>query len=269
MAITTRSQSLCEGCYNGNQERVRQLLRIGTSVNTTDRNGFSPLLHAASNGQIEIVRLLIQAEASLNFAEKYSLWTPLMEACNNNHHNVARELLLARADPNMINKDGDTSLIRAAQHTNIDSVKLLLKAGADSSPMNKNKLTAHDEVGRFGAPSEQKIALVKNDLRQALPSSIRRERWLRYLQHRGCGKLEMRSIMSVIETFWCLRKQNLLDSDIGYMVATRIAIAQFIVKRPHPPFDYACFWCPTKRYENASQKRKQLMTDIPPKFRPR
>ena len=58
--------SIHEAANEGNIEAVKQHLAAGTNVNAKSRNGKTPLLSAATNGQKEIAELLIAEGADVN-----------------------------------------------------------------------------------------------------------------------------------------------------------------------------------------------------------
>ena len=56
----------------GEFEQVEQLLSQGIDVNQTDDEGYSALHAAAENDYLEIVKLLIQKGADLNYKAEYT-----------------------------------------------------------------------------------------------------------------------------------------------------------------------------------------------------
>ena len=83
------------------KEMVRFALEQGACpsiVNELD-GGRAVLSRAASEGRLEICRMLIDASAKLNVVEEPLGRTPLMWACIGGHERVVRLLLNARAEP--------------------------------------------------------------------------------------------------------------------------------------------------------------------------
>lgn len=77
-----------------------------------DHAGWTPLHEAANHGFTEIVGLLTRAGADVNDPGGASCGgvTALHDAAANGHFACVRLLLDSRADPNLLNSDGDTAL---------------------------------------------------------------------------------------------------------------------------------------------------------------
>ena len=73
------------------------LLTAGADINARDQHGQTALMNAASDGQIEVVRLLADRGADLNHRAKYGL-TAVMLAVVRGHTEVVRILVEAGAD---------------------------------------------------------------------------------------------------------------------------------------------------------------------------
>ena len=66
-------------------------------VNSTDRDGKTPLMFAAKNGNLEIVKTLVQNGADLN-SQDHEYYTALMLAVMNNHLDIVKYLVEQNAD---------------------------------------------------------------------------------------------------------------------------------------------------------------------------
>ena len=91
----TRSMSANIGAAGPGVYRARAI--------PTPSGGMTPLLFAAREGHMEMARLLLGANASLNLTSA-SGTTPLTVAIINNHIQFARFLLEAGADPNIVDE---------------------------------------------------------------------------------------------------------------------------------------------------------------------
>jgi len=111
--------------------RVRMLL----NVNARDYNGQTALMKAASEGQTERVRALIEKGADIN--TKYaSVETALTNAASGGHVETVKLLLDCGAT------GGDTALVFAARDSQREVVKLLIERGIPLDGMDNNCRTA-------------------------------------------------------------------------------------------------------------------------------
>ncbi|EGN97633.1 hypothetical protein SERLA73DRAFT_30563, partial [Serpula lacrymans var. lacrymans S7.3] len=101
---------------------------IGDHVNSKTRQGMTPLSVAAAEGQVEVVKVLLERnDVDINSKDERG-WVPLMFAAQQGHEEIIVKLLLARegVDVNSANKDGWTPLFCAAQCDHATIVELLL-----------------------------------------------------------------------------------------------------------------------------------------------
>jgi len=109
---------------------MKLLSSKGTNVNAAGPDGSTPIMYAAANDDLELVRALIKAGA--NVKAKNQLGTSaITEAAIIGSAPIIEALLKAGADPNFRNMDGETPLMAAARAGKLDAVKALLAAGAD------------------------------------------------------------------------------------------------------------------------------------------
>ena len=143
--------ALSEAAAAGNAELIEKLLEAGASANETNPEGESVLMTAARSGDVRAVRLLLDRGAALNTHEQWKGQTALMWAAAANHAEVAQILLdhgaavnaqsalvppeIPRpANGNLISeqpKGGLTALLFAAREGAVETVRVLVRAGAD------------------------------------------------------------------------------------------------------------------------------------------
>jgi len=145
----------------GDAESARLLIEGGAAVNQPTEYGWTPLLTAANNRHYKLAVQLIGLGANVNLANKGG-WTPLYLATDNrnieggdypvpradmDHLEFIKILLERGANPNVRVRDdtlsrtiftmqwffesGATPFVRAAQSSDMELMKLLLKYGAD------------------------------------------------------------------------------------------------------------------------------------------
>ena len=168
---------------------VERLIRAGANVDlASSMDGFTPLMAAASEGQIEAVHLLLDRGAAVGARDQLTGTTALHWAVFASRPSEIRsyrtlsgphdtyyvpqkdapliDLLLARGAPvNVADKEGETPLHRAVIFGALPATKALVAAGADPAIRDRAGRTpldlARDRVARPGpwnVPAErQKI----------------------------------------------------------------------------------------------------------------
>ena len=88
------------------------------------------LMKATKCNKPEIVRLLLQHDASVDKPENTNDETPLMYAAIEGYTEICEALLLGKADVNRYHPNGSTALYKAVVNNKPDVVEILLKYGA-------------------------------------------------------------------------------------------------------------------------------------------
>ena len=101
---------------------------------TTD-SGCTPIIIAAQNGHLDIVRFLaLEAQANVNQARTTDGTTPIYIAAWGGHLKIIHFLIQAGADVNHTDHDGLTALSFASQEGHVEICGRLLIAGATAQP---------------------------------------------------------------------------------------------------------------------------------------
>lgn len=132
--------ALMIACENQRPEMVRILIDAGANVNQLVKKE-PPILFAAFHGNCEILKMLINAGASVDCTNEQSN-TPLMVASNFGYIDCVREIIAAKANLNIENQDGKTALNFACINGHVDVIEALAAAGAPIDkpvPGGKNK----------------------------------------------------------------------------------------------------------------------------------
>lgn len=112
-----------------NRDMTAFLLTKGADVNA--RVGWNfPLIHAVSSQDIEVIKLLLENKASVNFENRNKI-TPLMKATKKADIDVLELLLKAGADINYRNSLGKTVLMYALGSKGKEILNFFIKNGAD------------------------------------------------------------------------------------------------------------------------------------------
>jgi len=123
--IDDKSTALMWAAFNGHTPVVAYLLDNGATVDAKDMNGRTALLYASSGPYAETVGLLLRKGADVNTQGKTEGFTALMMAASEGQIEVARVLLLNGASVGVIDRDGDTAKKFAKEKGHPEMLKLL------------------------------------------------------------------------------------------------------------------------------------------------
>jgi hypothetical protein len=114
-------------------------------VSLSDLEYDSDDLLAPEGDVLKILELLLGAGANVKAKDKNGQ-TALMHAVRNEENHVVRRLSREKEALNLVNHWGQTALIVAAQEANLTAVQILLKAGANTHPVDQNGRSALDHA---------------------------------------------------------------------------------------------------------------------------
>jgi ankyrin repeat protein len=143
IALAWSSLAFCgeihDAASKGDLEKVKALLNGNADlVFSKDEDSHTPLYYAVNTMRKDMVELLLAKGANVNAKENYG-WTPLCYAAGRCNKVMVEVLLANKADPEAENNDGQTPLHNAAQIGCKEVVELLLA--------NKAKVNAEDHYG--------------------------------------------------------------------------------------------------------------------------
>lgn len=187
--ITRNDTNLHQVIPNGKIEEIKQALIANKHAINDVVNGMTPIMLAASRGNVEIIDLLFTQGADPNkrgsmqrtalqyAAEKNHIeaakrllsygadinaydnghLTPLVMAANRGYTDLGLLFIEKGADVDIQHVEGWTALIDATAKNDVKLVKALLEAGANKDLKAKNGLKAIDYARQYGYKKIEKI----------------------------------------------------------------------------------------------------------------
>ncbi|NWW21156.1 CSKI2 protein, partial [Falcunculus frontatus] len=157
-----REQELIQAVKNGDVPCVQKLVAkikasksklLGSAkrlnVNYQDADGFSALHHAALGGSLDLISLLLEAQATVDIKDSNGM-RPLHYAAWQGRVEPVRVLLRAAASVNMASLDGQIPLHLSAQYGHYEVSEMLLQHQSNPCLINKAKKTPLDLACEFG-----------------------------------------------------------------------------------------------------------------------
>ncbi|NWH65718.1 CSKI2 protein, partial [Geococcyx californianus] len=157
-----REQELIQAVKNGDVPGVQKLVAkikasksklLGSAkrlnVNYQDVDGFSALHHAALGGSLDLISLLLEAQATVDIKDSNGM-RPLHYAAWQGRVEPVRVLLRAAASVNMASLDGQIPLHLSAQYGHYEVSEMLLQHQSNPCLINKAKKTPLDLACEFG-----------------------------------------------------------------------------------------------------------------------
>ena len=157
-SIAQEKLDVFEIARKGTAQQAFEIIKTDAKAfNTTNSNGFTPLILACYRGNNEVAKILIENNCDINV--KSEMGTALMASIVKGNNEIASFLIDKKADVNLTDAQGTTALMYAVQFKNIDLVKLLLVNKADKSLQDNKGKTAFEYAAFSG--NEAIINLLK------------------------------------------------------------------------------------------------------------
>lgn len=154
-----KSITIHEACAAGLTEQVQFMVDQKPDViNELSSHGFYPLGIASHFGKEDIVRILLRNGANPNSSSQngYQVF-PIHSALSNGQNTIAKMLIEAGAEVNVLQSSRVSPLHLAAQQGNIDMIIVLLEHGANIAIRNDFGQTASDMAAEKGFPEIAEI----------------------------------------------------------------------------------------------------------------
>lgn len=122
---------LHDAAAHGRTDEITRLLASNLAlIHSLDKDGNTPLHHAAWNNQLEAARLLILVGANVNAARPEGKVTPLESAAYFGHFDMVKLLVSNKANVNVRVYDGYTPLHQAVRNGHVAVAQYLIEQGA-------------------------------------------------------------------------------------------------------------------------------------------
>jgi len=149
MGIPVTGESLANIAGQGGAYEVSLFLEAGFSPDTRNKAGVPLLNLAARKGNLEILKLLVQAGAHVNIQADDRGTSAIIDSVMAKQYSLVDDLIKAGADLNIKSKDGQTALVVAVGSNDERMVEALLKAGADPDIADSMGQTARKYAALF------------------------------------------------------------------------------------------------------------------------
>lgn len=212
------AQNIFDAVDKSDMERVKILLLDNPECikQRDEKFGSTPLHKAASNGQIEICKLLIEKGADIQ-AINNSQETPLHFASYNGHLGVAKLLINKGVDIKQQGRQGGSNLHMAAWGGHPEMIKFFIEKGINANIQDSNsdtpiiwaifnkKINAMDELIKHGADLYPPIRIGRSILHLAAANGNKEV--IEYLLNKGIN-IDVKSDYSNTPLFWTVFARN-------------------------------------------------------------
>lgn len=145
LSFSLYSQDIFTASSTGNLDEIKEYVRVGGNLDTTNSRGFTPLILAVYNDPYELATFLLEKEVNVG-AQDASGNTALMGAAFKGNVRMTELLLKYGANVNIQNFNAATALIFASTFGQVEISTKLKQAGADLSIKDKLGKTALDHA---------------------------------------------------------------------------------------------------------------------------
>jgi uncharacterized protein len=148
------NRELIDAAWQNDVGRARALIKDGADVNAKDASEQSAFLIAASEGYLELLELTLDSGADVASLDSYR-GTALIRAADRGHSDIVARLVQTKINVNHVNDLGWTALLEAVilgdgSGRYVQTVRILLEAGADPDLADRDGVTALEHAERRG-----------------------------------------------------------------------------------------------------------------------
>ncbi|KAM9783769.1 caskin-1 isoform 2-T2 [Syngnathus typhle] len=137
---------LHHAALNGNMELITLLLESQAAVDIRDQKGMRPLHYAAWQGKAEPMKMLLKSASSVNVQSDEGQ-IPLHLSAQHGHYDVSEMLLQHQSNPCIVDNAGKTPLDLACEFGRVGVVQLLLSSNMCAALLEPKKGDTTDPNG--------------------------------------------------------------------------------------------------------------------------
>ena len=147
--LKVQSDDFVRSAERGDTKALLLFFEAGIDVNSQNSGGYTALMAAAKNGQLDVVNKLLQQKPNVD-VQGYNGLTALMLAAENGQLSIVKALLAKNADPNLQDNNVWSALMKAVYRGHTDCVVAI----ADRSRQEVNRgllvaaLMGHKETAK-------------------------------------------------------------------------------------------------------------------------
>ncbi|KAL6608396.1 ankyrin [Neocallimastix sp. 'constans'] len=137
----TKLMKVCQTCNDCNS--IKYIVKAKENINQQDKYGWTALMYALYNKNVEMARFLIENGADVNLSNNVR-WTALMYSCRRSEDlELIKRLIDVGSNINHMEKKGWTALMLAIEYNkNLEIAKFLIERGADVHLIDHEKWNA-------------------------------------------------------------------------------------------------------------------------------
>ena len=163
-----------EAAKRGDLTTMEDLLDIGADITAKDNaQGRTALICASFDGHEEVVEFLIKLGANVNATDKDGQ-TAIIAAVNRGYKTIVESLIKHGADVNARNNDGETALIWNSHFGNMGIAELLIKNGADLTIKDNHDATAREVAHLYGKYDMEEF-LMKEEVKKEAEELLKKK----------------------------------------------------------------------------------------------
>jgi hypothetical protein len=174
-------KKLFNAAKSGDVKALRDALDAGIDVHSLSANKWTALHEACRYGQLEAVKVLLEAGADPNLPHPQNGFTPMVVATfDKGHTEIVRALLRGGAAPSLQDQYGWTPLHKVAGLGDLDALEALLQAGGDANvrggPQHQtllDRVQDPDQKTRIEALIARFEATTKQSVEEAAKAALR------------------------------------------------------------------------------------------------